>query len=72
MKPNHRLRLEASQPVLMLDELEQLKNIDDVTQGQYKSLVLDITYAAKQGKAGMAAAIASFTNAAEQAVQRRI
>jgi len=63
------LRLEASQPVLMLDELEQLKSIALLTQNQYKSLVLDITYDANLGKAGMATAAASIANAAQKAVQ---
>ena len=63
------LRLEAGQPVLMLDELEQLKAIATLTQNQYKSLVLDITYPAEQGKNGMAAAVASIASAAEKAVQ---
>ena len=63
------MRLEASQPVLMLDELEQLKAIATLTQNQYKSLVLDITYPAEQGKAGMASAVASITRAASDAVQ---
>ncbi|MEK9824884.1 MAG: glutamate synthase central domain-containing protein, partial [Methylotenera sp.] len=63
------MRLEASQPVLMLDEPEQLKSIAKFTDGQYKSLVLDITYPAEQGKDGMAAAIANITSAAEKAVQ---
>jgi glutamate synthase (NADPH/NADH) large chain len=63
------MRLEASQPVLKLDELEQLKAIATLTQNQYKSLVLDITYPATHGKAGMAAAVASITSAAENAVQ---
>ena len=63
------MRLEASQPVLTLDELEQLKAIATLTQNQYKSLVLDITYPATQGKAGMAAAVASITSAAENAVK---
>lgn len=62
------LRLEASQPVLMLDELEQLKSIATLTQNQYRSLVLDITYSAMQGVNGMAAAVASIANAAEKAV----
>jgi glutamate synthase (NADPH/NADH) large chain len=62
------LRLEASQPVLMLDELEQLKSIATFTQNQYRSLVLDITYSATQGVNGMAAAVASIANAAEKAV----
>jgi glutamate synthase (NADPH/NADH) large chain len=63
------LRLEASQPVLTLDELEQLKAIATLTQNQYKSLVLDITYPVVLGKAGMAAAVASIASAAEKAVQ---
>ncbi|MGZ8257705.1 MAG: glutamate synthase-related protein [Methylotenera sp.] len=63
------LRLEASQPVLMLDELEQLKAIATLTQNQYKSLVLDITYPATLGKSGMAAAVAGIASAAQKAVQ---
>jgi len=63
------LRLEASQPVLTLDELEQLKAIATLTQNQYKSLVLDITYPVALGKAGMAAAVAGIASAAEKAVQ---
>ena len=63
------MRLEASQPILMLDELEQLKAIATLTQNQYKSLVLDITYPLALGKAGMAAAVASITSAAENAVK---
>ena len=63
------MRLEASQPVLMLDELEQLKAIATLTQNQYKSLVLDITYPAVQGKAAMESAVASIAHAAEKAVQ---
>ena len=63
------LRLEASQPVLTLDELEQLKSIALLTQNQYQSLVLDITYAANLGKAGMATAVSSIASAAQKAVQ---
>lgn len=62
------LRLEASQPVLMPDELEQLKAIATLTQNQYKSLVLDITYPIAQGKTGMTAAVSSIASAAEKAV----
>ncbi len=65
---NPPLRLEASQPVLTLNELEQLKNIGTSTKGQFKSLVLDITYDVQQGKAGMANAIANLNKAAEKAV----
>jgi glutamate synthase (NADPH/NADH) large chain len=63
------MRLEAAQPVLTLDELEQLKAIATFTQNQYKSIVLDITYPLSQGKAGMAKAVAGITSAAEKAVQ---
>ena len=41
------IRLEASQPVLTLDDLEQLKNISNLTKDAFKSLVLDITYDVK-------------------------
>ncbi len=63
------IRLEASQPVLMLDELEQLKAIDTLTQGQYRSLTLDITYPVALGKQGMAGAIDALSRAAAKAVQ---
>ncbi|HWU82671.1 MAG TPA: glutamate synthase large subunit, partial [Methylophilaceae bacterium] len=62
------LRLEASQPVLTLDELEQLKAIDTLTQNRYRALTLDITYPVVQGKQHMAAAIEALNKAAEKAV----
>jgi glutamate synthase (NADPH/NADH) large chain len=65
---NPALRLEASQPVLTLDELEQLKAIDSLTQGRYRALVLDITYPISQGKQNMAHAIDAVCKAAEKAV----
>jgi len=65
---NPPIRLEASQPVLTLDELEQLKAIDTLTQGRYRSLTLDITYPVAQGKQGMAAAIEALCKASAQAV----
>ena len=65
---NPPIRLEASQPVLTLDELEQLKSIDTLTQGRYRSLTLDITYPVSQGKQGMAAAIEALNKAAANAV----
>ena len=65
---NPPIRLEASQPVLTLDELEQLKAIDTLTQGAYRALTLDITYPFAQGKQGMAAAIDALNKAAADAV----
>ena len=66
---NPPVRLEASQPVLTLDELEQLKAIDTLTKKQYRALTLDITYQASQGKAGMAAAVEALCSAASKAVR---
>ncbi len=65
---NPPLRLEASQPVLLQDELAQLKAIDTLTQSRYRSLTLDITYPAAQGKQGMASALETLCAAAKQAV----
>ncbi|MDB4039931.1 glutamate synthase-related protein [Methylophilaceae bacterium] len=42
-------RLEASQPILSIDELEQLKQIGSLTQDKFKSKVIDITYAYEPG-----------------------
>ncbi|MDZ4098378.1 MAG: glutamate synthase-related protein, partial [Methylophilaceae bacterium] len=65
---NPPLRLEASQPVLLQDELAQLKAIDTLTQNRYRSLTLDITYPVAQGKQGMAAALEILCVAAKKAV----
>ena len=65
---NPPLRLEASQPVLTLAELEQLKNIGASTKNLFKSLVLDITYDANLAQAGMAAALENLNSAAQKAV----
>ena len=37
-------RLEANQPVLTIEELEKLKNIENLTNKQFKSILLDTTY----------------------------
>jgi glutamate synthase (NADPH/NADH) large chain len=65
---NPAMRLEASQPVLTLAELEQLKSIDTLTQNKYRALTLDITYPVAQGKAGMASAVEALCAAASKAV----
>ncbi|HSI21944.1 MAG TPA: glutamate synthase large subunit [Methylophilaceae bacterium] len=62
------LRLEASQPVLTLDELAQLNNIAELTQNRYRSLVADITYPATAGHKSMGEAIAALCQAAEKSV----
>jgi glutamate synthase (NADPH) large chain len=65
---NPPIRLEASQPVLTLDELEKLKAINTLTQDGYRALTLDITYTVAQGN--MANAIADLTKAAAEAVHQ--
>ncbi|MCE9633170.1 MAG: glutamate synthase subunit alpha, partial [Methylophilales bacterium] len=62
------LRLEASQPVLTLAEMEQLKSIDQLTDKRYRSVVADITYPASQGAKGMEGAIAALCSQAEKSV----
>jgi glutamate synthase (NADPH/NADH) large chain len=62
------LRLEVTQPVLSNEELAKLKEIGKLTGGRFRSLVLDITYPAAQGAAGMKKAMAALFAAAEKAV----
>ena len=62
------LRLEAHQPVLSNDDIAKLRNIHKATKGQFKSLVLDITYPAKQGAKGCSAALKALRKAASQSV----
>jgi len=62
------LRLEVHQPVLSLEDMAKLHGIDKLTKGQYKSQVLDLTYAAKNGASGCEKAIADLCKAADKAV----
>ena len=65
---NPPLRLEVHQPVLTNDDITKLRNIDELTQGRYRSLVLDMTYPVAQGAAGCEVAVKALCAAAEQAV----
>jgi len=60
------LRLEVRQPVLSNGDIAKLRNIDQLTQGRYRSLVLDMTYPATQGAAGCEAAVQALCAAAVQ------
>ena len=64
------MRLEASQPVLSLDELDQLKSVHLLTNNQFKSITLDITYELSKDQDGkkMKAALNSLCKAATKAV----
>ncbi len=65
---NPPLRLEVHQPVLSNDDIAKLRNIAALTDGRYRSQVLDITYPATQGAAGCEAAVKALCVAADQAV----
>jgi len=56
------------QPVLSNDDIAKLRNIDQLTQGRYRSLVLDITYPVTQGAAGCGKAVKALCAAADKAV----
>ncbi len=62
------LRLEVHQPVLSNGDIAKLRNIDQLTQGRYRSLVLDMTYPATQGAAGCEDAVQALCAAADKAV----
>jgi glutamate synthase (NADPH/NADH) large chain len=62
------LRLEVTQPVLSGEDLAKLKEIDKLTGGRYRALVLDITYPAKAGAEAMEKAMSALCEAAEGAV----
>ena len=61
------LRLEVHQPVLTNDDLAKLRDIDRLTRGRFKSLVLDITYPAAEGAKGCKKALAALCKEAVKA-----
>jgi glutamate synthase (NADPH/NADH) large chain len=61
-------RLEIHQPVLTDEDCARLRDIDKLTKGRFKSLVLDITYPVAEGAAGCEAAMERLATAAEQSV----
>jgi len=65
---NPTLRLEVHQPVLSNDDIAKLRDIGQLTQGRYRSLVLDMTYPASQGATGCEKAMGSLCAAADKAV----
>ncbi len=65
---NPPLRLEAHQPVLSNEDIAKLINLKKTTKGEFKALVLDITYPAKKGAAGCEKALKELRKAAEDSV----
>ena len=61
-------RLELTQPVLTNQDLMRLRDIERLTGGKYRSLVLDMTYPAADGAAGCEATLERLQNAAEKSV----
>jgi glutamate synthase (NADPH/NADH) large chain len=62
-------RLEVRQPILTNADLEKIRSISDVVDNHFKSVTLDVTWAAETGAAGMESAIDALSNAAEAAVR---
>ncbi len=62
------LRLEVHQPVLSNENFAKLRDISKLTQGRYKSRVLDITYPVTHGAKGCEAAIKLLCAATDKAV----
>ncbi|QJC57595.1 Ferredoxin-dependent glutamate synthase 1 [Polaromonas vacuolata] len=56
---NPPMRLEVSQPVLDVADMQKLRDIDVHTQGKFKSYTLDITYPLSWGREGVEAKLAS-------------
>jgi glutamate synthase (NADPH/NADH) large chain len=66
---NPPLRLEVSQPILDFADMRRLKDIEQHTQGKFKSHVLDITYPLDWGREGVEAKLASLCAEATDAIQ---
>ncbi len=62
------LRLEVHQPVLTNEDISRLRNIEQHTQGRYRSQILDITYPATLGVTGCEDTLKTLCVAADKAV----
>ncbi len=65
---NPPMRLEVSQPVLDFADMAKLRNIEQSTQGKFKSATLDITYPVLWGREGVEAKLASLCAEAVDAI----
>jgi glutamate synthase (NADPH/NADH) large chain len=66
---NPPMRLEVSQPVLNVADMQKLRNIEAHTQGKFKSYTLDITYPLAWGHEGVEAKLASLCAEAVDAIK---
>jgi glutamate synthase (NADPH/NADH) large chain len=62
------LRLEVDQPVLTSANLAKLRQIDKLTNGKFRALVLDITFPAAEGAEGSKTALEALCARAEASV----
>src|SRR5574343_607175 len=62
------LRLEVDQPVLTSANLAKLRQIDKLTNGKFRALVLDMTFPAAEGAEGSKAALEALCDRAEASV----
>ncbi len=66
---NPPMRLEVSQPVLDMADMQKLRDIEAHTQGKFKSYTLDITYPLAWGHEGVEAKLASLCAEAVDAIK---
>ncbi len=66
---NPPMRLEVSQPVLGIADMQKLRDIEAHTQGKFKSYTLDITYPLAWGREGVEAKLASLCAEAVDAIK---
>ena len=66
---NPPMRLEVSQPVLNVADMQKLRDIEAHTQGKFKSYTLDITYPLAWGAEGVEAKLASLCAEAVDAIK---
>ena len=64
-------RLEVRQPILTNEDLEKIRAISEVGDGHFKSRILDTTWPAEQGAAGLKEALDRICARAEAARSRR-
>jgi glutamate synthase (ferredoxin) len=66
---NPPMRLEVSQPVLNMQDMQKLRDIEAHTQGKFKSYTLNITYPLAWGHEGVEAKLASLCAEAVDAIK---
>ena len=65
------MRLTVEQPVLTNNQLERIRQIEDHTNGAFRTKTLTICYRATEGKQGLAKALEVLCDKAEQAILQK-